>query len=215
MSENELQMLMNRLGSETALSTAEALAVAEAVLAIAQRESVACAIAGGLAVQLYGYARQTKDVDFIGERGLPLHVARYLTFGGESYDLRLDGKQFVVDWILRRDKYKRFYQLALAEADTLPNGWKIVSPEWLVVLKYIAGRPKDLLDLQWLLQRTGLVNRRKLRASLTQHLGAEGAEGYLLGLQRFYDLADLAAKRGDGDENESYRETIDEYPEYN
>ncbi len=212
MSESELKMLLQRLEGESALSTTEALAVAEAVLAIAQRESIACAIAGGLAVQLYGYARQTKDVDFISEKGLPLAVERYLTFGGESYTLHLGGKQFTVDWILRRDKYKRFYQLALAEADTLPNGWHIVSPEWLIVLKYIAGRPKDLLDLQWLLQRPGLVNRRKLRATLTQHLGTEGADGYLLGLQRFYDLADLAAKRNDGDENESYH---NEYPEYN
>jgi hypothetical protein len=87
MSENELQMLLNRLESETALSTAEALAVAKAVLSIAQRESVACALADGLAAQLYGYAWQAKAVDFIGERGLRLQVARYLTFGGESYRL--------------------------------------------------------------------------------------------------------------------------------
>ena len=40
MSESELKMLLQRLEGESALSTTEALAVAEAVLAIAQRESI-------------------------------------------------------------------------------------------------------------------------------------------------------------------------------
>jgi len=80
-------------------------------------------------------------------------------------------------------------------------------------LKYIAGRGKDRLDLLWLLQQKDLVNRRKVKNNLVKPLGELGSTGFLVGLQREYDLADVMARRS-GDENESYIPD-EEYPEYN
>jgi len=113
---------------------------------------------------------------------------------------------------LRRDKYKTIYNQALTDSAEL-KGWKILTPEWLVILKYIAGRGKDRLDLLWLLQQKDLVNRRKVKNNLVKPLGELGSTGFLVGLQREYDLADVMARRS-GDENESYIPD-EEYPEYN
>ena len=186
-----------------AISTEEAELVAEMAIDIAAREQIECAIAGGLAMHLYGFTRQTTDVDLIAARRLPLSVSRYLSFGGESYLFQLGDKTITVNWIVRRDADKRIYQAALADADVLENGWQIVKSESLVVMKYAAGRAKDNLDIQFLLQQPDLVDRRRIKKNLENLFGIEGARGYLIGLRRFYDLADLNRVR-DGDENESY-----------
>lgn len=197
---------------ENAISTETGLKVAETISKTADKENVACAIAGGLAMHLYGFDRSTKDVDFVADKKLSLKVMRRLNFGGERYEIKIGKRVVPVDWILRSDKYKDFYRQALKDATEL-DGWKILTPEWLVILKYIAGRGKDRLDLLWLLQQKGLVNRNIVRKNLINVVGRLGAEGFLLGLQREYDLADLTAGR-EGDENESYKP--DElYPEYN
>ncbi len=48
---------------------------------------------------------------------------------------------------------------------------KIVSPEWLVILKQLAGRGKDELDVLWLLRREGLVDREKVKELVRQVFG--------------------------------------------
>ena len=71
--------------------------------------------------------------------------------------------------IVRNDSYDDFYQTALSEAVEM-EGFKVISPEWLAILKHLANRGKDELDLMWLLREPNLVNRelmfdnlRKLR----------------------------------------------------
>lgn len=199
-----LRSIIEKNGGDSAISTEEAEAVAADAIKIADDEKVEYAIAGGLAMHIYGFTRQTKEVDFIAARRLPLDVIKPLSFGGESYNFESNGKTIAVDWIVRTDTAKQIYQAALAQAVKLPNGWKIVSPEWLVMLKYIAGRPKDVLDLQFLLQAKGLVDRRKIRQQLIDLVGEFAALGFLLGLQRYYDLVD-STQPNNGDENESYR----------
>ncbi len=56
-----------------------------------------------------------------------------------------------VDWIVRNDRARKFYEQALKESNEL-FGVPIVTPEWLVILKYIAGRFKDQQDAVFLLK---------------------------------------------------------------
>lgn len=56
--------------------------------------------------------------------------------------------------------------MALADALEIENGIRIVSPEWLVILKHLSGRPKDQLDLIWLLQESDLVNREQVKENI-------------------------------------------------
>lgn len=213
MSEQELEKLIEENMLMQTVDMEIGLQVAEKIREIAERENTRFAIAGGLAMHLYGFERATKDVDFLADKRLSLEAKRHLTFGGERYQLKIENREIDIDWIIRRDKYKEIYQKALADAVEV-KGWKILSPEWLVILKYIAGRGKDRLDLLWLLQQKKLVNRKKIKNNLVKLLGDLGSTGFLVGLQREYDLADVMARRS-GDENESYIPDEDEYPEYN
>jgi hypothetical protein len=176
---------------------------------IADKEGIEWAIAGGLAMYLYGFDRSTKDIDFVANRRLPIEIKRYLGFGGERYEVIIGKRVVPIDWILRKDDYKDFYREALQDAIVIQD-WKVLTPEWLVILKYIAGRAKDRIDLLWLLQQKGLVNRKIIRTHLMKVLGRLGAKGFLLGLQREFDIADLSTGKT-GDENESY--TPDEMDE--
>lgn len=213
MSEEELEKLVEKNLSKQTVSTETGLRVADKLKEIAEKENVDFAIAGGLAMHLYGFERATTDVDFVANRRISLEAKRHLTFGGERYEVEIDGRKIDADWIVRRDKYAEIYRQALKDAAEI-NGRKIISPEWLVVLKYSAGRGKDRLDLLWLLQQKDLVNRKRIAQNLKNLLGELGAIGFLTGLQREYDLADVMGARAAGDENESYIPDED-YPEYN
>ncbi len=214
MSEEELGKLIEKNLAAQTVSTETGLQVAEKIKEITDRENITFAIAGGLAMHLYGFERATKDVDFVAEKRLPLKVVRYLSFGGERYEIEISGEKIDVDWIVRRDNYKEFYKQALADVVEFKD-WKILTPEWLVILKYIAGRAKDRLDLLWLLQQKSLVKRKKVKENIVKVMGELGATGFLLGLQREYDLADVMGLRSNGDENESYIPDDEKYPDYN
>ena len=56
----------------------------------------------------------------------------------------------------------------------LPNGLKIITAEWMVILKYIAGRFKDQQDAVFLLKQKGLVSRKLIRKKIDQTLGRGG-----------------------------------------
>ena len=213
MSEEEIKKLIEKNLAQQTVSTEIGLRVADKLKEIAERENVNFAIAGGLAMHLYGFVRATTDVDFVANQNISLEAVRHLSFGGERYEIEIDGQKIDTDWIVRRDKYAEIYRQALKDAAVI-NGRKILSPEWLAVLKYSAGRGKDRLDLLWLLQQKGLVNRKKIAQNLKNLLGELGAIGFLTGLQREYDLADVMGARASGDENESYIPDED-YPEYN
>lgn len=213
MSEEEIKKLIETNLEKQTVSTETGLQVADKLKQIASAENVDFAIAGGLAMHLYGFVRATLDVDFIANRRISLEAKRHLIFGGERYEVEIDGRKIDTDWIVRKDKYAEIYVQALKDSTEI-DGRKIILPEWLVILKYAAGRGKDRLDLLWLLQQKKLVDRRKIAQLLKNLLGELGAIGFLTGLQREYDLADVMGARATGDENESYIPDED-YSEYN
>ena len=134
-------------------------------------------------------ARLTKP-DVIASAILPLPTDKRLGFGGARYVVTIGKQEVPIDWIVRDDTARKFYELALQDAYQLPTGLPIVTPEWLIILKYIAGRFKDQQDAVYLLKQKGLVDRRVIRRKIIATAGREHWALVAVGLQRWYDLAD-------------------------
>lgn len=164
------------------ISTEEGLDVASKVVSKAEENNVTCALCGGLAMHVYGFTRATVDVDFIAAGKLPLPATRELEMGGQAYTVQSSReKEIEVDWIIRADDKKEVYEAALAGARSTEDGLPIITPEWMVILKYLAGRGKDQIDLLWLLREEGLVDRELVK----QHISS------LFGRYAFWPLADM------------------------
>lgn len=130
---------------------------------LAAQEDVEWAVAGGLAMHLYGSPRLTKEIDIIASKHLSLTPQHRLSFGGSSYSLQVGKYAVQIDWIVRNDGYEKYYRAALKDAIELPNGLRIVAPEWLVILKFNAGRQKDLDDIVFLLKQPKMVDRPAIK----------------------------------------------------
>ncbi len=167
--------------AKQSISTEEGLDVASKVVKKAQENKIDCALCGGLAMHVYGFTRATVDVDFIAAERLPLAASRKLHMGGEAYQLKSGEKDIEVDWIIRADDRKEVYEAALAGATSTEDGLPIITTEWMVILKYLAGRGKDQIDLLWLLREEGLVDRELVR----RHISG------LFGRYSFWPLADM------------------------
>jgi len=140
--------------------------------ALAKKHNIEFALVGGIAMHFYGGPRLTKDVDVIASDVLPIDAERRLGFGGERYRVPIGRLQVPLDWIVRSDDARGFYEKALEEAYPLSNGLPIVTAEWLIILRYIAGRFKDQQDAVFLLKQKGLVNRKLIRKKITDTLGS-------------------------------------------
>lgn len=198
MSEEELRKREAAARKKPMISTEEGLAAAEIIFKQAENEGVVCALAGGIAMHLYGYTRATHDVDFLADKSLSIHREERLSFGGYSHLIQVGERKITADIIVRDDLYRDFYDAALRDARRNEEGWLIVKPEWMVILKFMSARSKDILDLLWMLREPGLVDRDKVKQYLEQVLGELGAQAGLRGLEQYYVQAEIM--RG-GDEN--------------
>ena len=175
----------------------------EKVAELAEANDARWALVGGLAMALYGSDRTTKDIDIIADKLLPLEKIGELRQGGERYLIKTGKKEVAVDWIIRQDEFKNLFAEALKEAVKL-NDVPILTPEWLVILKFIAGRFKDQEDAVFLLSRKNLVNRQLIREKITNLFG-KGAWGLAKhGYQRWYDIADNRTLEEQRNEKEGY-----------
>jgi hypothetical protein len=171
------------------IATDAGLEALDKLAVIAEKEQITWALVGGIAMHLYGSPRLTKDVDVIASAVLDLDSERNLGFGGKRYSVKLGKLEIPVDWIVRNDTARKFYETALKEAHRLPSGLPIITPEWMIILKYIAGRFKDQQDAVFLLKQKGLVDRRVVRKKITETAGNEFWALVAVGLKRWYDLA--------------------------
>jgi hypothetical protein len=153
-------------------------------------EEIDWAVAGGLAMHLFGSPRLTKDVGIIASKNLSLTQQHRLSFGGSSYTFQVGKYAVQVDWIVRTDGYEKYYRAALKDAIGLPNGIRIVTPEWLLILKINAGRQKDLDDIVFLLRQQKLVDRSTVRQKVVETTGEDVWLAMLPGFRRLCDLAD-------------------------
>lgn len=172
------------------IATDAGLKALKKVTVIAEKADIQWALVGGIAMHLYGSPRLTKDVDVIASAVLNLDSERNLGFGGKRYSVKLGKIEVPIDWIVRNDTARKFYETALKEAHKLPSGLPIITPEWMIILKYIAGRFKDQQDAVFLLKQKGLVNRRLIKKKITETAGGEFWALVAVGLKRWYDLAD-------------------------
>lgn len=183
------------------ISGDEALQAIEKVGALADENNIDWAVCGGIAMAIYGSPRLTKDVDIIASKKLPLksnEVKAFLKQGGENFLVETAKRAVPVDWILRNDEAKQLYQAALNDA-VIINEIAVITPEWLVILKYIAGRFKDQEDCIFLLGETDLVNRAEVKKLILRHGSGEMWLAMRAGLKRWYDLADGTINAGKDD----------------
>ena len=175
----------------------------QTVAEIAKENGVDWALVGGLAMAIYGSDRTTKDIDIIADKLLPLENQGLLRQGGERYIIKTNKKAVAVDWIIRKDEFKKLFQEALNEAVEI-NGVPVLTPEWLVILKFIAGRFKDQEDAVFLLSRKGLVNRNLIKEKIIKHFGKAAWGLAKHGYQRWFDIADGRTRDEDRDEKDGY-----------
>ena len=167
-----------------------ALKAMKVVTKVADGKNIPWALVGGVAMSYYGSPRLTKDVDIIASQTLGLVAERQLGFGGERYNTKVGRKEVPVDWIVRNDDVEIFYKRALDDATDTEFGFPLITPEWLVIIKYIAGRFRDQSDAVFLLKQKGLVDRKLLKRQITKTAGPGAWAGIANGLKRWYDLAD-------------------------
>jgi hypothetical protein len=184
------------------IRTEDGLQALEEVARLARQARVRYAIAGGIAMHLYGFTRATTDVDVVADDVLELDAQRELSFGGKSYLVKVGRQNIPVDWIVRDDDYAEWYTGALDAAVDSGVGHPIVSPEWMVVLKFFAGRGKDHLDLLWLLRQEGLVDREEVRRIIVGVMGRKYAAVPLRDLDAIFLEADVMRQRDEADEGE-------------
>lgn len=185
------------------LDTESATEAVKTVGELASANGIDWALVGGLAMALYGSDRNTKDVDIIANKLLPLKNHGLLRQGGERYNIETGKRTVAVDWIIRSDVFKDLFRMALKESIKI-NDVPVLTPEWLVILKFIAGRFKDQEDAVFLLSRKRLVDRGKIKAKIIEHLGKAAWGLARHGYQRWYDMADGRTREEDRDEAEGY-----------
>lgn len=193
MSESDYQELVERMLENTSIPTISSdtgLEAAQKIGQLAAQEEIEWAVAGGMAMYFYGSPRLTKDVDIIASKDLSLTPEHKLGFGGSSYTLQVGKYAVQIDWIVRSDGYQKYYRAALREAVRLPNGLRVVTPEWLVILKFNAGRQKDLDDIVFLLKQPKTVDRPTVKRKVVETAGEDVWLAVLSGFRRLCDLAD-------------------------
>ena len=175
----------------------------QTVAEIAKQNGVDWALVGGLAMAIYGSDRNTKDIDIIASKLLPLEKRGLLKQGGERYLIETDKRTVAVDWIIRNDEFKQLFQEALKESVEI-NGVPVLTPEWLVILKFIAGRFKDQEDAVFLLSRKDLVNRDLIKEKIIKHFGKAAWGLAKHGYQRWFDIADGRTRDEEQNEKDGY-----------
>ena len=173
------------------------------VAGIAGENGIDWALVGGLAMAVYGSDRTTKDIDIIADKLLPLENQGLLRQGGKRYIIKTNKKAVAVDWIIRKDEFKKLFQEALKDAVQI-DGVPILTPEWLVILKFIAGRFKDQEDAVFLLSRKGLVNRNLVKQHIVKNVGATAWGLARHGYQRWFDIADGRTREEERNEKDGY-----------
>ena len=186
---------INSSSVKASIPTEVGIEAAEVTAKVAGENGIACALAGGIAMHIYGFTRATTDVDMLAQATLPMESHSELNFGGESYRVKVGRRIVSVDVIVRNDELKKIYETALAGALETDSDLKIISAEWLVVMKHYAGRAKDKLDLIWLLQQDGLVDRKQIEKNLVKAVGKKSAFFIFNELQSDFDYGDFLKLR--------------------
>lgn len=190
MSEYEIIERVEKNVGKPTISTDTGLEASLEIGKTATAENIDWAIVGGMAMYLYGSPRLTKDVDIIATNYVSLKANAPLNFGGSNYIIEIGKYKVAIDWIVRNDGYAKYYKAALADSIAMPKGYKLISPEWLVILKMFAGRQKDYDDIVFLLRQKELVNRPKVKTNIVKVAGEDAWLATFSNFRRLCNLAD-------------------------
>lgn len=160
------------------------------VAQLAREQNVRVVLIGGAMLQLLGSDRLTKDVDFAADDMVEgIEILGQLDFGGVS------GKTpsgVPVDLVVRNDKYERLYEASMdhaARVEGVPI--PVVTPEFMIAMKMAAGRPKDDVDLEFLLLNSDADTLYKARVVVERFLGPYAVDD----LDRLRDEAEWQRER--------------------
>jgi hypothetical protein len=132
------------------------------------KRGIEYAVCGGWAMAIHGFLRATLDIDLLiltDDLERAMAVARGQGFDIEGLPLNFDGGKIQIRRISKIDqKSKELITLDLIlVTDVFQDVWRgrkkviwnegqyrVVSPKGLMKMKEMAGRPKDLIDLDYL-----------------------------------------------------------------
>lgn len=157
---------------------------------------VAYAVMGGLAVRVYSIPRATQDIDLtitierprlaelfdkLEQQGFSIPDAYRSGWVDSVADIPLvklrrylADRGVDVDLFLAETAYQRTLMTRRRFAEIDGHSVYLVSPEDLILLKLIAGRPRDLIDVHDILFTLGQLDRNYLR-KWAQELGVSEA----------------------------------------
>jgi predicted nucleotidyltransferase len=134
---------------------------------IFEERGIPYAVIGGLAVSVWGAPRSTEDIDLLAQVARSDELDRALLDAGFAADWRRGGPDDPIPLLLRletasgptidvlcatrpweREILTRAVQVRLPEGSAVP----VVAVEDLIVLKLVAGGPRDLADVAELLE---------------------------------------------------------------
>ena len=108
-------------------------------------------VAGGVAMMFYGSERFTRDVDFVAHciAKIPTMILKQkpIAYGGVS---GITPRGVPVHFILRRGDFTALYNDAVDNPRKSDDGYYVATPEHLAIMKMVAGRSKDMSDLNFL-----------------------------------------------------------------
>jgi len=143
---------------------------------LAHSQGIEVALVGGVAMEIYGSDRLTRDVDVAAREPLhdlvPLHR---LAFGGFACETK--HKKHPVDVIVRQDDYAPLYEAALDRAVDLGLPLRVVTVEYLAALKMAANRDKDQGDLKKLI-KLEVLDLSLARSIIKKYLGEYAAREF-------------------------------------
>jgi hypothetical protein len=145
------------------------------IAALSAEQGIPVALVGGVALQLYGSDRLTKDIDVIADTPLAGAPIRQLGVGGLAMALPSGGE---ADVIVRADDYTALYREALAKAVSMQDvPIPVVPVEYIAAMKMAAARKKDEIDLEFLL-RNDIIDRAATRRIIARFLGIYAAREF-------------------------------------
>ncbi len=153
---------------------------------MASEQGFSAILIGGVALQVYGSPKLTKDIDFALDRQIndpeTLRKISAISFGGARYAAPNGAK---IDLIVRSDEYEKLYEDAVKNSISSPAGIPIATPEHLAAMKLAAGREHDILALKWMIRQADLLDIKKARSIIYRFMGRYAQD-------RFDDTVDQA-----------------------
>ena len=152
----------------------------QTVVAVLNERKILYAVMGGLAVRVYAIPRFTNDVDLtisIDRQELPLLFDAFRAVGIEipppfragwldsvaglplfKADLFQDERSIEIDIFVSETEFQHSLILRRKKIETPAGEIWFVTPEDLILLKLIASRPRDLIDVQDILFTLGQLD---------------------------------------------------------